>query len=118
MQRERPFYTLNKAEEFMNNVINVTSRSPRKFRPNYVHMMQEDALGIFNCIFKGNEYRQSPDIRREYQLKLQIHIKRLTRLLDGAQRVQCITSIEEADLAQQLTQLTNMVNGWINSKNI
>ena len=118
MQQEKPFYTLNKAEDFMNNVIAVTSRSPKKFRPNYVHMMQEDAMGIFNCIFTGNEYRQNPEIRKKYQAETMIHIKRLTRLLDRAQRVQCITSIEEADLAQQLAQLTNMVNGWISSKNI
>lgn len=118
MAKEKQFYTLNKAEEFMNNVINVTSRSPKKFRPNYVHMMQEDAMGIFNCIFKGNEYRQSPNIRRDYQQKTQMHIKRLTRLLDSAQRIQCITSTEETDLAQQLAQLTNMVNGWISSKKV
>ena len=116
--KPKPFYTLNKAEELMNNVILVTSRSPKKFRPNYVHMMQEDAMQIFNCIFVGNEMRENPEVRKKYQMMAKIHMKRLTRLLDRAQRLQCITPIEEADLGQQLAILEDMFDGWTGSKKI
>lgn len=112
------FRTLDKAEEFMNNVITVTSHSPKKFRPNYVHMMQEDAMQIFNCIFVGNELRANEEMRRKYQMMAKIHIRKLTRLLERAQRVMCITPIEEADLGQQLAELNEMFDGWAGSKKI
>lgn len=116
--KQKPFYTLNKAENFMNDVITVTCRSPKKYRPNYVHLMQEDAMEIFSCIMFGNEYRDNPKIRSEYQMKAKVHMKRLTRLLDRAERVQCISPLEEADLGQKLAELEAMFDGWVGSNKI
>ena len=118
MQKEKPFHTLDKAENLMNDVIMVTSHAPKKFRPNYVHMLQESAMAIFDDILFGNEYRYDEEMRKKYQKQAGIHMKRLTRLLERAQRVQCITMAEEADLGRQLAILQGMFEGWAGSKNI
>lgn len=111
----KPFRLLEKALDFKANTITITSRSPKKFRNNWVHDMQDYASKIYENIFIANEYKRykKEDKMKEYQMQAYFYIKIMTQTLEKAEREQCIPLKDEAELGQQLGDIKDMFEGWM-----
>ena len=71
---------------------------------------------IVKSIFWANEYRQS-DIQEclKYTKQAEINIRWMTRRLERARRMQCITPVEELDLGGKLATVEEYFAGWADS---
>lgn len=103
-------------ELFDDKLVTVSAHAPKKFRNNIVHDLQMTSENIVKSIFWANEYRQS-DIQKclKYTKQAEINIRWMTRRLERARRMQCITSVEELDLGGQLATVEEYFAGWSDS---
>lgn len=104
------------AEKFDDALVNVSSHAPKKFRNNIVHDLQKTSQYIVKCIFWANEYRMS-DIQEclKYTKQAEVNIRWMTRILERARRMQCITPVEELDLGGKLATVEEYFAGWSDS---
>lgn len=104
------------AESFDDALVTVSAHAPKKFRNNIVHDLQVTSNNIVKSIFWGNEYRQS-DIQEclKYTKQAEINIRWMTRRLERARRMQCITPVEELDLGGKLATVEEYFAGWSDS---
>ena len=104
------------AELFDDKLVTVSAHAPKKFRNNIVHDLQMTSENIVKSIFWANEYRQS-DIQAclKYTKQAEINIRWMTRRLERARRMQCITPVEELDLGGQLATVEEYFVGWSDS---
>lgn len=101
---------------FDDALVTVSAHAPKKFRNNIVHDLQVTSNNIVKSIFWGNEYRQS-DIQEclKYTKQAEINIRWMTRRLERARRMQCITPVEELDLGGKLATVEEYFAGWSDS---
>lgn len=104
------------AELFDDALVIVSAHAPKKFRNNIVHDLQMTSENIVKSIFWANEYRQS-DIQEclKYTKQAEINIRWMTRRLERARRMQCITPVEELDLGDKLATVEEYFAGWSDS---
>ena len=104
------------AEKFDDELVIVSAHAPKKFRNNIVHDLQMTSEHIVKCIFWANEYRQS-DIKEclKYTKQAEVNIRWMTRILERARRMQCITPVEELDLGGKLATVEEYFVGWSDS---
>ena len=104
------------AELFDDKLVTVSAHAPKKFRNNIVHDLQITSENIVKSIFWANEYRQY-DIQEclKYTKQAEINIRWMTRRLERARRMQCITPVEELDLGGQLATVEEYFAGWSDS---
>lgn len=104
------------AELFDDALVLVSAHAPKKFRNNIVHDLQKTSRYIVKNIFWANEYRMS-DIQEclKYTKQAEINIRWMTRILERARRIQCITPVEELDLGGKLATVEEYFAGWSDS---
>lgn len=104
------------AEKFDDALVNISTHAPKKFRNNIVHDLQMTSVNIVKSIFWANEYRMS-DIQEclKYTKQAEINIRWMTRILERARRMQCITPVEELDLGGKLATVEEYFVGWSDS---
>ena len=104
------------AELFDDKLVTVSAHAPKKFRNNIVHDLQMTSENIVKSIFWANEYRQY-DIQEclKYTKQAEINIRWMTRRLERARRMQCITPVEELDLGGKLATVEEYFAGWSDS---
>lgn len=104
------------AEIFDDALVIVSAHAPKKFRNNIVHDLQKTSRYIVKCIFWANEYRMS-DIQEclKYTKQAEVNIRWMTRILERARRIQCITPVEELDLGGKLATVEEYFAGWSDS---
>ena len=104
------------AEIFDDALVIVSAHAPKKFRNNIVHDLQKTSRYIVKCIFWANEYRMS-DIQEclKYTKQAEVNIRWMTRRLERARRMQCITPVEELDLGGKLATVEEYFAGWSDS---
>lgn len=104
------------AEKFDDALVNVSAHAPKKFRNNIVHDLQMTSVNIVKSIFWANEYRMS-DIQEclKYTKQAEVNIRWMTRILERARRMQCITPVEELDLGGKLATVEEYFAGWSDS---
>lgn len=115
-EKKNKFHLLRYAEIFDDELVTVSAHAPKKFRNNIVHDLQMTSENIVKSIFWANEYRQS-DIQAclKYTKQAEINIRWMTRRLERARRMQCITSVEELDLGGKLATVEEYFAGWSDS---
>lgn len=102
-EKKKELHLLRHAESFDDALVTVSAHAPKKFRNNIVHDLQMTSENIVKSIFWANEYRQS-DIQKclKYTKQAEINIRWMTRRLERARRMECITPVEELDLGGKL----------------
>ena len=115
-EKKKELHLLRHAESFDDALVTVSAHAPKKFRNNIVHDLQMTSENIVKSIFWANEYRQS-DIQAclKYTKQAEINIRWMTRRLERARRMQCITSVEELDLGDKLATVEEYFVGWSDS---
>lgn len=115
-EKKKELHLLRHAEIFDDAMVTVSAHAPKKFRNNIVHDLQVTSNNIVKNIFWGNEYRQS-DIQEclKYTKQAEINIRWMTRRLERARRMQCITPVEELDLGGKLATVEEYFAGWSDS---
>lgn len=115
-EKKKELHLLRHAELFDDALVTVSAHAPKKFRNNIVHDLQVTSNNIVKSIFWGNEYRQS-DIQEclKYTKQAEINIRWMTRRLERARRMQCITPVEELDLGGKLATVEEYFAGWSDS---
>ena len=115
-EKKNKFHLLRHAEIFDDAIVQVTAHAPKKFRNNIVHDLQKTSEKIVKNIFWGNEYRQS-DIQQclKYTKEAENNIRWMTRRLERARRMECITPVEELDLGDKLATVEEYFVGWSDS---
>ena len=115
-EKKNKFHLLRHAEIFDDAIVQVTAHAPKKFRNNIVHDLQVTSNNIVKSIFWGNEYRQS-DIQEclKYTKQAANNIHWMTRRLERARRMECITPVEELDLGDKLATVEEYFAGWSDS---
>lgn len=115
-EKKKELHLLRHAEIFDDAMVTVSAHAPKKFRNNIVHDLQVTSNNIVKSIFWGNEYRQS-DIQEclKYTKQAEINIRWMTRRLERARRMQCITPVEELDLGGKLATVEEYFAGWSDS---
>lgn len=115
-EKKKELHLLRHAELFDDALVTVSAHAPKKFRNNIVHDLQVTSNNIVKSIFWGNEYRQS-DIQAclKYTKQAEINIRWMTRRLERARRMQCITPVEELDLGGKLATVEEYFAGWSDS---
>ena len=115
-EKKKELHLLRYAEIFDDAIVQVTAHAPKKFRNNIVHDLQKTSENIVKNIFWGNEYRQS-DIQQclKYTKQAANNIHWMTRRLERARRMQCITPVEELDLGGKLATVEEYFAGWSDS---
>lgn len=115
-EKKKELHLLRYAESFDDALVTVSAHAPKKFRNNIVHDLQMTSENIVKSIFWANEYRQS-DIQKclKYTKQAEINIRWMTRRLERARRMQCITSVEELDLGGKLATVEEYFVGWSDS---
>lgn len=115
-EKKKELHLLRYAEKFDDALVNVSSHAPKKFRNNIVHDLQKTSQYIVKCIFWANEYRMS-DIQEclKYTKQAEVNIRWMTRILERARRMQCITPVEELDLGGKLATVEEYFAGWSDS---
>ena len=95
-EKKKELHLLRYAELFDDKLVTVSVHAPKKFRNNIVHDLQMTSENIVKSIFWANEYRQS-DIQKclKYTKQAEINIRWMTRRLERARRMECITPVEE-----------------------
>ena len=111
----KEFRLLSKARYQYSQTIKITSHSPKKYRYNYVHVLQELSFNIWDNIFSANEYRETPSDAQQYLKEAKISIAKMTDLLDLTHIDQCITLKEEAELGELLGEIQIIFDGWSKS---
>lgn len=109
------FRLLDNAEELMIRTVMITTHSPKKYRQNVVHQMQEYTKLIYEYIYFANEYRDDKTKCMDYQKEAYVYIKMMNNILDRAERIQCITISEEAELGKLLATVQTIFEGWMSS---
>lgn len=101
---------------FDDALVTVSAHAPKKFRNNIVHDLQVTSNNIVKSIFWANEYRQS-DIQQclKYTKEAENNIRWMTRRLERARRMECITPVEELDLGDKLATVEEYFAGWSDS---
>lgn len=115
-EKKKELHLLRHAELFDDALVTVSAHAPKKFRNNIVHDLQVTSNNIVKSIFWGNEYRQS-DIQEclKYTKQAEINIRWMTRRLERARRMECITPVEELDLGGKLATVEEYFAGWSDS---
>lgn len=115
-EKKKELHLLRHAELFDNKLVTVSAHAPKKFRNNIVHDLQMTSENIVKSIFWANEYRQS-DIQEclKYTKQAEINIRWMTRRLERARRMECITPVEELDLGGKLATVEEYFVGWSDS---
>lgn len=115
-EKKKELHLLRYAEIFDDAIVQVTAHAPKKFRNNIVHDLQKTSENIVKNIFWGNEYRQS-DIQEclKYTKQAANNIRWMTRRLERARRMECITPVEELDLGDKLATVEEYFAGWSDS---
>ena len=115
-EKKKELHLLRYAELFDDKLVTVSAHAPKKFRNNIVHDLQMTSENIVKSIFWANEYRQS-DIQEclKYTKQAEINIRWMTRRLERARRMQCITPVEELDLGGKLATVEEYFVGWSDS---
>ena len=113
-EKKKELHLLRYAELFDDKLVTVSAHAPKKFRNNIVHDLQMTSENIVKSIFWANEYRQS-DIQKCLKYTKQADIRWMTRRLERARRMQCITPVEELDLGGQLATVEEYFVGWSDS---
>lgn len=115
-EKKKELHLLRYAELFDDKLVTVSAHAPKKFRNNIVHDLQMTSENIVKSIFWANEYRQS-DIQAclKYTKQAEINIRWMTRRLERARRMQCITPVEELDLGGKLATVEEYFAGWSDS---
>ena len=104
------------AELFDDKLVTVSAHAPKKFRNNIVHDLQVTSNNIVKSIFWANEYRQY-DIQEclKYTKEAENNIRWMTRRLERARRMECITPVEELDLGDKLATVEEYFVEWSDS---
>lgn len=115
-EKKKELHLLRYAEKFDDALVNVSAHAPKKFRNNIVHDLQKTSQYIVKCIFWANEYRMD-DIQTclKYMKQAEVNIRWMTRRLERARRMQCITPVEELDLGGKLATVEEYFAGWSDS---
>ena len=115
-EKKKELHLLRHAESFDDALVTVSAHAPKKFRNNIVHDLQKTSENIVKNIFWGNEYRQS-DIQEclKYTKQAANNIHWMTRRLERARRMECITPVEELDLGDKLATVEEYFVGWSDS---
>lgn len=115
-EKKKELHLLRYAEIFDDALVIVSAHAPKKFRNNIVHDLQKTSRYIVKCIFWANEYRMS-DIQEclKYTKQAEVNIRWMTRILERARRIQCITPVEELDLGGKLATVEEYFAGWSDS---
>ena len=115
-EKKKELHLLRYAEIFDDAMVIASAHAPKKFRNNIVHDLQRTSENIVKCIFWANEYRQS-DIQEclKYTKRAENNIRWMTRRLERARRMQCITPVEELDLGGKLATVEEYFVGWSDS---
>lgn len=115
-EKKKELHLLRYAEIFDDALVLVSAHAPKKFRNNIVHDLQKTSRYIVKCIFWANEYRMS-DIHEclKYTKQAEVNIRWMTRILERARRIQCITPVEELDLGGKLATVEEYFAGWSDS---
>lgn len=115
-EKKKELHLLRHAEIFDDALVTVSAHAPKKFRNNIVHDLQVTSNNIVKSIFWGNEYRQS-DIQQclKYTKEAENNIRWMTRRLERARRMECITPVEELDLGGKLATVEEYFVGWSDS---
>ena len=115
-EKKKELHLLRYAEKFDDALVNVSAHAPKKFRNNIVHDLQMTSVNIVKSIFWANEYRMS-DIQEclKYTKQAEVNIRWMTRILERARRMQCITPVEELDLGGKLATVEEYFAGWSDS---
>lgn len=115
-EKKKELHLLRYAELFDDALVTVSAHAPKKFRNNIVHDLQMTSENIVKSIFWANEYRQY-DIQKclKYTKQAEINIRWMTRRLERARRMQCITPVEELDLGGKLATVEEYFAGWSDS---
>ena len=115
-EKKKELHLLRHAELFDDALVTVSAHAPKKFRNNIVHDLQVTSNNIVKNIFWGNEYRQS-DIQQclKYTKEAENNIRWMTRRLERARRMECITPVEELDLGDKLATVEEYFAGWSDS---
>lgn len=111
----KEFRLLSKARYLYSLTVKTTSHSPKKYRQNYIHVLQNLAYSIWDNIFSANEYRETPSDAQQYLKEAKISIAKMTDLLDLAHTDQCISLREEAELGELLGEIQIIFDGWSKS---
>ena len=111
----KEFRLLSKARYLYSLTVKITSHSPKKYRYNYVHVLQNLAYSIWDNIFSANEYRETPTEANQYLKEAKISIAKMTDLLDLAHTDQCISLREESELGELLGEIQIIFDGWSKS---
>ena len=112
-EKKKELHLLRFAELFDDELVIVSAHAPKKFRNNIVHDLQKTSQHIVKCIFWANEYRMS-DIH-ECLKQAEVNIRWMTRILERARRMECITPVEELDLGGKLATVEEYFVGWSDS---
>jgi hypothetical protein len=115
-EKKKELHLLRHAEIFDDAMVTVSAHAPKKFRNNIVHDLQVTSENIVKSIFWANEYRQY-DIQAclKYTKQAEINICWMTRRLERARRMECITPVEESDLGGKLATVEEYFAGWSDS---
>ena len=115
-EKKKELHLLRYAELFDDKLVTVSAHAPKKFRNNIVHDLQVTSNNIVKSIFWANEYRQS-DIQLclKYTKEAENNIRWMTRRLERARRMECITPVEELDLGGKLATVEEYFVGWSDS---
>jgi len=115
-EKKKELHLLRHAEIFDDAMVTVSAHAPKKFRNNIVHDLQVTSNNIVKSIFWANEYRQT-DIQEclKYTKEAENNIRWMTRRLERARRMECITPVEELDLGGKLATVEEYFVGWSDS---
>ena len=116
-KKQRQFRIGYNSALLMNTVIQCTMSCPQKYRPNYVHYMQQAAMDIYQLIFEANQLQKlDSSIKMRNGAQALAKLKYLGSLADEAQKYGCLSFTKEAMIHERITEIQPALEGWIHVK--
>lgn len=112
---------ITKTKQLCLYVMQVTEKSPKRFRFTFVSRMQNLALDVVEDLFRANETFVSKGDetalarRLELQHEASTSLKMLVYVAEMAMGQDCITGKQYEQISKQSFDVGNLIGGWINS---
>lgn len=112
---------ITKAKQLCLYVMQITEKSPKRFRFTFVSRMQNLALDVVENLFRANEVFVSKGddaaLARRFRLQhdASTSLKMLVYVAEMAASQGCILSRQYEQISIQAFDVGNLIGGWINS---
>lgn len=120
VKKKTPIYVITLAKNLLRYIVQITEKSPKKFRFTFISRMQNYAIDILENLFKAEQYRtdiiETARLRKNHQKDAYTKLKLLSYISFLACENKCILERQYLLIAKQIDEIMKYLVLWMQKK--